>query len=216
MGTNSDQAPVIGLVLAGGASRRMGGQSKALATLAGRPMIDHVIAALTPQLDELWLSVAATPGPLPHLPQRQLVDPEPRHCGPLAGLVQGLKDLPDDGWLVLAPCDAPFLPDDLVRGLLGAADSGDLVVVAREGEQLHPTFSAWRKAALPRVSDSLGASKGLWQTIDSLPHAIADWPLPDQSPFRPSPFFNVNEPGDLARAENWLRQQQQEGDSHAQ
>ncbi len=189
----------VGLVLAGGASRRMGGATKALAPLGGKTMIDHVIARFEPQVDELWLSVAADPGPIAHLDHRQLVDPEPRHCGPLAGLVQGLIDLPDDGWLLLAPCDAPLLPGDLVERLLDAAGPQHLVAVAREGSQLHPTFSAWRKAALPDVARGLAGSKGLWPTLHKLPHAIAEWPLAE-----PSPFYNVNEPGDLQRAARWL------------
>lgn len=188
----------IGLVLAGGASGRMGGATKALAPLGGKTMIDHVIERFEPQVDKLWLSVAAVPGPIAHLDHRQLVDPEPRHCGPLAGLVQGLIDLPDDGWLLLVPCDAPLLPGDLVERLLNAAGPEHLVAVAREGAQLHPTFSAWRKTALPDVARALAGSKGLWQTLQGMPHAIAEWPLTE-----PSPFFNVNEPGDLQLAEHW-------------
>lgn len=189
----------VGLVLAGGESRRMELPNKALAPLAGRPMIDHVIERFEPQVDELWLSIATSPGALDHLDYRQLVDPEPRHCGPLAGLVQGLIDLPDDGWLILVPCDAPLLPLDLVECLLEVAGSDHLAAVAREGTQLHPTFSAWRKAALPDVAQALASNKGLWQALESLPHAVAEWPLG-----QPSPFYNVNEPGDLQRAESWL------------
>lgn len=190
----------VGLVLAGGESRRMGIPNKALAPLRGRPMIDHVIARFEPQVDELWISVATSPGALNHLEYRQLLDPEPSHCGPLAGLVQGLVDLPDDSWLILVPCDAPLLPRDLVDRLLAVAGGGDCVTVAREGTQLHPTFSAWRKTALPHVARALAGSKGLWQALESLPHAVAEWP-----PGEPSAFYNVNEPVDLQRAETWLK-----------
>lgn len=177
----------------------MGVPSKALAELDGRAMIDHVVDRFAPQVDELWLSVASSPGPIGHLDYRQLIDPEPRHCGPLAGLVQGLIALPDNGWLMLVPCDAPLLPMDLVERLLDAPGDEHLAVVAQEGAQRHPTFSAWRKAALPDVARALSASKGLWQTLASLPHAVANWPL-----IQPSPFYNVNEPGDLQRVEAWL------------
>jgi len=190
----------IGLILAGGESRRMGGRSKALAPLGERPMIDHVIEHFEPQVDDLWLSVATSPGPIAHLGFRQLLDPEPSHCGPLAGLVQGLIELPEDGILCLAPCDAPLLPMDLAERLLAAMNEDHLAAVAREGEQLHPTFSAWRKRALPEVAKALASSKGLWQTLKRLPHAVAQWPLT-----RASPFYNVNVPGDLQRVEAWLK-----------
>lgn len=162
-------------------------------------MIDHVVKRFEPQVEELWLSVATRPGPIGHLNYRQLLDPEPSHCGPLAGLVQGLIELPEDGVLFLVPCDAPLLPMDLTDHLRAAMNEDHFAAVAREGEQLHPTFSAWRKSALPEVARALASSKGLWQTLESLPHAVAQWPLT-----RPSPFYNVNEPGDLQRAEAWL------------
>jgi len=63
--------------------------------------------------------------------------------------------------LLLVPCDAPLLPLNLVERLLAIAGTEHLASVAREGTQLHPTFSAWRKAALPDVARALASNKGL-------------------------------------------------------
>lgn len=199
----TDSKSCIGVVLAGGSARRMGGESKALMPLGGQRMIDHVIDRLEPQVDEIWLSISASSPPLADLNFRQLADPEPGHCGPLAGLVQGLVDLPDKSLLLLVPCDAPFLPVDLLERLITAIGEEHLAAVASEGEQLHPTFSIWRKDALAQVAKALAGNKGLWQALESLPHAVAQWP-----PEVPTPFFNVNEPGDLQRAALWLDREQ--------
>lgn len=221
--TGADPA-VVGLVLAGGRSRRFPGGHKGLEALAGAPMITRAIARLTPQVDEVWLSVGAGEHPFAPLGLRCLPDDRPRFRGPLAGLQAGLDALaasdtasdtvPDSvlgaAWLLLVPCDAPFLPRDLARRLLGAAadhdagvdDPAPLVLLPRTGDQLQPTFSAWRPDARDAVRAALDDpdGRGLLDVIRSLPHRVVDWPEST-----PPPFFNVNTREDLAAAAHWLQ-----------
>ena len=196
-----------GVILAGGQSRRMGGDlSKALVNLAGRPMIEHVIQRLRPQVSGLMLSLES------HLPEFDgfglpvVEDRVSNHRGPLTGLYSALElmisqDLAD--WLLLCPCDAPFLPLDLEEKLSGLAESSAKpVTVIRYEKVVQPTFSLWHQSNLQELKQAVldRAMGGLMQVLDSIPHAVLDWPE-ETIP----PFFNINQPADREQAEGWLK-----------
>lgn len=101
---------VLGVVLAGGQSRRFG-SDKTVALLDGIPLIDRVVGALTPQVDAVVIS-GRPPG---------LADRPGGGLGPLAGLNAALYHALATGcdWVVSVPCDTPALPADLVERLRG-------------------------------------------------------------------------------------------------
>lgn len=195
-----------GAILAGGASRRLSGPaqaSKAFATLGDRELVQHVIDRLAPQVDRLWL-VLAPDAEAPNIDGVDFLSDEGSPGrGPLAGLGAALARLEATGgqWLVLAPCDTPFLPRDLVDRLLAGADQDTLAVVAEDASRVHPTCSAWRVQALPAVRAALADPRapGLMGLLDDLPHGRVRW-----SDIEPPPFLNVNAPDDLERAARWL------------
>lgn len=197
-------APCVAVVLAGGQGARLGAGPKALAPLAGRPMIEHVLQRLEPQVAEVALSVERN-GELDSLPGKKLEDRVESHRGPLSGLHAGLhwlarQSAPD--WLLLCPCDAPFLPSDLAGRLLAAVRDGDQAVACvRYEERLQPTFSLWRRDRLGVVEEALLArgEGGLMRVLLRQPHVAVDWPTAETPP-----FFNVNRAEDLAQAERWL------------
>ena len=127
-------ASIAGVVLTGGRSRRMGGVIKAHELLGGKPLIQHVIDRVKPQVGRLVLSVEKVSGEFTPYGLEQLADPEPGSCGPLGGLLSALSTL-DAGcdWLLLAPCDAPLLPLDLAVKLERHA-----VELSAEGWRLGP------------------------------------------------------------------------------
>lgn len=194
-----------GAILAGGRSERMGGGHKALSALAGRPMIDHVIARLRGQAEPLLVSVESAGEDFARLAHTLVEDRVPSHRGPLTGLysaLQYLVDRLDAPWLLLCPCDAPFLPADLADQLLGAATGGGVgMAVAAYDGHLQPTFSAWHRDLLPEVRSRAleKTSFGVIDLVKSVPHARVEWPQQE-----PPPFFNVNTPEQLAQAEAWL------------
>lgn len=103
---------MLGAVLAGGASRRFG-SDKAMAVFDGHRLIDRVVAALSPQVDALVICGRQLEGAV-------CIDDRPaRHLGPLGGLNAALHHGLDLGFagVISVPCDAPFLPDDLVARL---------------------------------------------------------------------------------------------------
>jgi molybdopterin-guanine dinucleotide biosynthesis protein A len=102
--------------------------------------------------------------------------------------------------VVLCPCDAPFVPRDLVE-VLGRAGAGGKAAVAVWQGVPQPTFSLWHAHHLEPVREML-LEKGLGgprQVLEQLPHAVVEWKRSD-----PPPFFNVNTPQDLAMAQGWL------------
>jgi molybdopterin-guanine dinucleotide biosynthesis protein A len=192
-----------GVILAGGRSRRMGGGLKALAPLDGKPLIRHVIDRLLPQVRLLVLSVEK------HVPDfevfglPQVEDPSEGSRGPLGGLLSALANMEMGcDWMLLAPCDAPFLPLEMAERLLNCAlDDGRSGCVVRYDSEIQPTFSLWHRRLLPRLEEAVleegmaGFKQFLWDT----PVAILDWKSSD-----PSPFFNINDPGALLDAAHLL------------
>ncbi|MCE7897557.1 MAG: molybdenum cofactor guanylyltransferase, partial [Gammaproteobacteria bacterium PRO8] len=123
--------PVIGIILAGGQSQRMGGGDKCLRPLGGRPLLAHVVERLKPQVDRLALNANGDPARFAAFGLPVIADGVPDFAGPLAGVLAGMEwaaaTLPEAHYIVTAPGDGPFLPSDLVRHLvrvLIAEDAG--------------------------------------------------------------------------------------------
>lgn len=199
-----------GVILAGGRSSRMGGLSKALFPLNDEALLSHVIRRLQPQLGSLLLSTEGPGSKLESFALPLVPDLLPRYRGPLTGLCSALQYLADKneaqkGWgggLVLCPCDAPFIPPDLVERLVSAAmgNPKPVVVASYEGF-LQPTFSLWQSHHLPAIHDAVvkRGDGGLKYMLRSLPHVIVEWVSAE-----PPPFYNVNTPEELQTAEEWL------------
>lgn len=194
-----------GVILAGGRSSRMGVERKALMKFGGQTLLARVIGRLQPQLDRLVLSCESQTTAFESYGLPVVADILPCYRGPLAGLYSALRHIEDNGRdnsLVLCPCDAPFLPDNLVEMLLDASqrDAAAVVVVSYQGE-LQPTFSLWRNHHLDVIHESVvnKGMGGLKSVLRSLPHTVVEW-----APALPPPFFNVNTAEDLEVARKWL------------
>ena len=204
MGTINISRPA-GVILAGGRSSRMGQGHKALLELNGRSLLSRVIDRLKAHVDPLMLSCACDTEQFEGFGLALVPDLLPGYHGPLMGLYSALRYLADTGrnsGLVLCPCDAPFIPKNLVQVLQEAAqgEKKPVVVISFQGE-LQPTFSLWQNQHLPMIHDAV-ANKGrggLKHLLVSLPHKILEWKFVE-----PSPFFNVNTPQDLKNAGLWL------------
>ncbi len=197
-GSLGDEALPAGLILAGGRSRRMGGIPKAFAPLAGKPLLQHVIDRVKPQVARLWLSVERPSEELAAFGLLQLGDPEP-DAGPLAGLLTALQNMTgEQDWLLLVPCDAPFLPRDLAVKLLECALASKLPgAVVRYGSETQPTFSVWNRDLLQRLEHAVVVERmaGLKQFLAVAKLAVLDWPRTD-----PPPFYNINDQQALRHA----------------
>jgi molybdopterin-guanine dinucleotide biosynthesis protein A len=196
----------LGVVLAGGLSRRMGGGDKPLLALAGRTILDRVLARLAPQCDGLVLNANGDPARfaatgLPVVPDN-LAD----YPGPLAGILAALDwaavHRPELDFVVSVAADTPFIPRDLVARLQAARhDAGATMACAVSGGRTHPVDALWPVAMrhdLRRALVEEGLRKmGLFVARQNA--ALAVWP---GTPI--DPFLNVNAPADLADAEALL------------
>ena len=135
---------VSGIILAGGLGRRMGGVDKGLQLLHGKPMIEHVIARLAPQVDEIVINANQNLERYAAFAHRVVSDRIGGFAGPLAGLHAGLGAI-SHPLAVTVPCDSPFLPGDLVARLRANLGSNDLAV-AKTGDQPHPVFALVRRS----------------------------------------------------------------------
>ncbi len=194
-----------GVILAGGRSSRMGVGRKALIELNGRPLLAHVIDRLQTQLHPLLLSCESQTGEFDDFGLTVVADLLPGYRGPLTGLCSALQYMIEKGYdngLVLCPCDAPFIPVDLVQTLVdaGQEDSKQVVVVSYQGV-LQPTFSLWHTDHFPVIHEAVTkrGQGSLKHMLSSLPHRIVEW-----ADTGPSPFFNINTPEELKTAAAWL------------
>jgi molybdopterin-guanine dinucleotide biosynthesis protein A len=198
-----------GVILAGGRSSRMGVARKALLELNGQSLLRHVIGRLADHLDPLLLSCESETSDFDSYGLAIVPDLLPDYRGPLTGLYSTLQYLNDEGHnngLVLCPCDAPFVPDNLVQVLLDAdhSEHKSVVAISYQGV-LQPTFSLWHNHHLPVIREAVigKGMGGLKHILTSIPHTIVEWTTEE-----PSPFFNVNTPRELETAAQWLDRKQ--------
>ena len=193
----------LGILLAGGLARRMGGGDKPLRLLAGRPILDHVIERLRPQCCGLVLNANGDPARFKAYGLPVIADTVPDYVGPLAGVLAGMDycaaHRPDVSDLVSVATDSPFLPLDLVERLQQAREqAGMRLACAQSGDQVQPPFGLWPVSLRHELREALmveGLRKiDLWTARYGITTAL--WP---QTPH--DPFFNANRPDDLDEAE---------------
>jgi molybdopterin-guanine dinucleotide biosynthesis protein A len=183
-------AELHALVLAGGRGSRMGGVDKGLQLLDGRPLVAHVIERLAPQASRVLVSANRNLDAYAAFGHEVLTDPPGlEFAGPLAGILAGLEAIPDDAWLLTAPCDCPRLPLDLAERLRNAAEPHGLAFAQAARE--HPTHAllhARLREPLRVYLDATGRAVLGW--MRKRPHGIAHFE--DESA-----FANLNHLADL-------------------
>jgi molybdopterin-guanine dinucleotide biosynthesis protein A len=201
--TSLPHPATLGLVLAGGLARRMGGGDKALITIGGVAILDRVLGRLRPACAEIILNANGDPARFARYGLPVVPDGVPNFAGPLAGILAGLDwvaaNRPDLAWVASVPGDCPFLPPDLVTRLHEAGQKAEMpLACARSGDWRHPVVGLWPVALREDLRHALiveGLRKiEIWTSRHGV--AIADWPAAPVDP-----FFNVNTPEDAAEAE---------------
>jgi molybdenum cofactor guanylyltransferase len=131
-GSATMKTPVSGIILAGGASRRMG-QAKAMLPWGTSTLLEHLVHELHPRLAPLFVACEGQMSFPDFSRQAQLVFDPISHLGPLVGFSNGLKHVPADRLVFLTGCDFPFLQGSIVDFLLERLESADAVVVQWQG-----------------------------------------------------------------------------------
>ena len=198
---------IAGVILAGGLSRRMGGNEKSLLQLAGKEPISWVAEAMLPQVTKLAVNANGDPARFDFLGLPVIADTVEGFVGPLAGVLAGMRwanELHGVTHLVSAAADTPFLPSNLVQDLEAAIGADDHIAMAFSHERIHPVFGLWPIALADELEHFLVAEdkrKILEFANRYTLHSVSfDKPGTD-------PFFNINTPQDLAQAEEMAKAQ---------
>jgi molybdopterin-guanine dinucleotide biosynthesis protein A len=193
----------LGLVLAGGLARRMGGGDKAMIRIGGKTILDRVLERLRPTCTGIVLNANGDPARFAQYGLPVIADSIPDFAGPLAGILAGLDwaatHAPGVSDVMSTPGDCPFLPWDMVERLHQARQDANLpLACARSGDWRHPVVGLWPVALREDLRTALtvdGLRKiEVWTARHGI--AIADWPSEPVDP-----FYNVNTPEDAATAE---------------
>lgn len=201
------QSEILGVLLAGGLSRRFGGGDKSLNVLAGRTLLARVAVRARPQVQALILNAGgdgarfASAGlePMPAI----VPDVVSGALGPLAGVLTGMawarSHMRGARWVATFATDAPFLPLDLVARLRAAARQQQAsIAIATSAGRVHPVFALWSMDLLDDLRTAV-AAEGVRKVMAWVErHSVVEVDF-DADPI--DPFFNVNTPEDLARAE---------------
>ena len=179
------------VILAGGAGTRMGGADKGLMAYQGRPLVEWVLDAVAPQVDEVLISANRNLERYARYGHRVLPDTLPDLPGPLAGVLAALEAV-DAEWLLVMPCDTPHLPRDLALRLLGAAQLESVpLAVAEDASRVHYGCFVVRTDQREHLAAFLARGE----------RAVRHWQAGLASTrvrFDAAAFANLNEPGDLS------------------
>ncbi len=190
------------MVLAGGLSRRMGGVEKAFINLAGRPLMNHVLDRLLPQVDRAIISANGDLNRFVGFGLDVVADLRPDHPGPLAGVESAFRYLSDICWIVSVPGDLPFFPLTLLEQMKTLADDPKKPVVAVSNGRLHPVVCLWPRGVAGEISAALDLGQlRLMDFFAAVPHHQLEYVT---SPGELDPFFNINKPEQLLSAERFL------------
>lgn len=191
---------IAGVILAGGAARRMGGGDKCLLEAGGSSLLARVIERTEPQVDRLLLNANGDPARFAAFDLPVAADVLPGQAGPLAGILTGMAwmrdTFPEGRWLLSVAGDTPLLPGDLAKRLMAAAtEKGAPIAMASSGGRRHPVFALWSVALLAELETALGDEgvRKVTAWADRYDVATVDYAA---TPL--DPFLNVNTPDDLA------------------
>jgi len=194
----------VGIILAGGLSRRMGGEEKSLMLLAGKHPISWVSERLAPQVDRLAINANGDAARFSFLDKPVIADTIDGFVGPLAGVLAGMawaKQFSDVTHVVTGAADTPFIPSDLVKQLCSAAHENNGIAMAQSVGRVHPVFGYWPLALMQDLEDFLVKEdkRKILEFARRYPLSEVNFDKADSDP-----FFNINTPEDMEHAEQMI------------
>lgn len=196
--------PVV--ILAGGQAKRMGGGDKCLIKIKERPLLERIIETLSPQTEKIILNANGDLSRFDAFGLETARDVWEGFSGPLAGILTamewGASQHPSFPLIATMAGDTPFIPKDFIPMLLKRleAEKADIAMAATEGK-IHPVAALWRTDLKEGLVAFLKASTHhkirLW--TESYHCVQVDFP---SQPI--DPFFNINHPEDIEKAQQLL------------
>lgn len=203
---------VLGVVLAGGQSRRMGGNHKALLPLGGKPLIEHVAERLRGQVDALAINTNQSEAEIRSLAALAdisiFADTVSGFAGPLAGIHAGLQHaaaMEGITHIATAATDTPFFPLDMVAKLGASLDNEHPISMATSNTNRHPVFALWPVSIADDLERWLSHTDTYKVIVFAREIGLAyvDFTVENGQ----DPYFNINTPEDLSVAQERLATQ---------
>ena len=197
-------AEITGLILAGGRAQRMGGIDKGLVPFMGKPLVEHAIDRLTPQVASILINANRNQDHYAQYSHAVIADQHPDFAGPLAGFAAGLEHCNTE-YLLSVPCDSPVFPLNLSEQLLEKMIStqSDLVYASSVDTSgaiwTQPVFCLMRCSVKQSLQDFLGQEgRKIDRWFETLPSSTVIFT--DEAA-----FANTNTPEELQALEQTLQ-----------
>ena len=190
---------ITAVILAGGRARRMQGRDKGLIELSGKPLIQYVIDTIKSQVNEIFISANRNIEEYKRFDYQVLSDVQQDFPGPLAGIAAAFQQCKTE-YLLVVPCDTPFLPTNLASSLLTQLKQDNVdVCIAHDGNRLQPLVALLSRSLGPKLDESIQAGHlkvERWMLEQT--HCIARFSTQNE-------FININNEDELLRAEQLLQ-----------
>ncbi len=197
----------IGIILAGGLSRRMGGKNKAEQLLGGELILARIERRLAAQCASIVINSNADTGKFAHLNRPVISDLYPDFRGPLAGILAGMdwvaQHTPETEWVVSIAVDTPFFPDDFVSRLHQERHKKQTrIATACSGQREHPVNALWHISLRDDLRQTVSKTTNgrVMDWINRYPRAITIW---ETDPV--DPFLNINTLDELDQAQGIIQ-----------
>jgi molybdopterin-guanine dinucleotide biosynthesis protein A len=197
---------IVGVILAGGLARRMGGGDKSMLQLGGRRILDYVIESAQNQLETVIINANGDPERFTEFNLPVQADIVPDFAGPLAGVVSAMawvkQNQPSATHIITLAADTPFFPADYVARMLELMQlKGERLACASYQGRTQPVFGLWPVNLFDDLYKALVEDDMRKVDRFTAPYGVADVPFDELSR---NPFFNVNKPEDIALGEQQL------------
>ncbi|MEM9278810.1 MAG: molybdenum cofactor guanylyltransferase MobA [Pseudomonadota bacterium] len=196
---------VLGVILAGGLSRRMEGPEKSLLELGNLPLVQHVSDRLRTQVSQVVLNANGDAKRFDFLGLSVVGDTVKDFAGPLAGVLAGMRwahENTNASHILTAAADTPFFPEDYAARMISElkAQNAQIVLASSAGRR-HPVFGLWSVDLADNLEKFLVDEEGrkVMLFVERYRSSLAEFKATD-----PDPFFNVNTPDDMRLAEEFV------------
>ena len=191
----------ICVILAGGLSKRFGGETKTFGKINGKTIIERIIKILKKQNTKILINTNFDIEKFSNNNLEIISDIDNQFQGPLSGILATMlwikKNNLNIEWIMSVPSDTPFLPINLLESFKSKIKNDKEILIARSNGRVHPVVGLWNINLLDKLKKELKLeNRKIMNWVNKNKYDFVDFPVNDYDP-----FFNVNTKEDLIEAE---------------
>lgn len=197
----------IGVVLAGGQSRRMNGVEKSFIKLNQKTLLEHVVTKLQTQLPTVTISANGNPDRFSKFKLPIITDTVEGYAGPLAGVLAAMHwaqlNMPTVTKIVTAAADTPFFPNTYIDKIQQEHTGETQITFAQSNNRHHPVFGVWNVDLANDLEKFLVDEGNRKVMLFAKRYTLSGHNFDNELGI--DPFFNINTVEDLEDAETHLK-----------